>query len=90
MALFGRRKVEERALTRQTLPAIFLPETSPATVGPYTATRIGDVFACVRCLADSAASLALIAYRRTADGRVRAGGRVQELTPPPARLVPTT
>src|SRR5262245_43417827 len=90
MAIFGRRKVEERALTRQTLPAVFLPEPSPAVVGPYAATRIGDVYACVRVLADSAASLPLIAYRRTTDGRVRAGGQVQQLLDEPAPATTTT
>lgn len=44
--------------------------------------RIADVYACVRVLADSAASVPLISYRRTSVGRVRlSGGQL------PARLI---
>jgi HK97 family phage portal protein len=89
MALFGRRKTEDRALQRGTIPSVFLPDPATGTVGPHAATRIADVYACVRVLADSAASLPLIAYRRTAQGRVRAGGRAQELIDRPAPATTT-
>jgi HK97 family phage portal protein len=38
---------------------------------PERALQVGDVWACVRVLADAAASVPLIPYRRTATGRVR-------------------
>jgi HK97 family phage portal protein len=89
MPLFGRRKTEERALKRGTIPSVFLPDPAAGTMGPRAATRVGDVYACIRVLADSAASLPLIAYRRTPAGRVRAGGRVQELLDRPAPATTT-
>ena len=89
MAIFRRRRIEDRALTRATLPDVMLPEPSAAVVGPTSAMRIGDAFACVRVLADSAASLPLIAYRRTEQGRVRAGGQAQDLIDAPAPATTT-
>ena len=47
--------------------------------------QIADVFACVRCLADSAASVPLIPYRATDAGRTRlSGGRLPGLLDEPA------
>ena len=51
--------------------------------------RISDVFACVRLLADTAASLPLVAYRHLADGdRERFSGRLTDLlaTPSPGNV----
>src|SRR4051794_9506696 len=55
----------------------------------HAGLRIPDVFACVRALSESAASLPLVAYRRTDQGRVRAGGRTQELLDAPAPATTT-
>jgi HK97 family phage portal protein len=84
-----RRRTEDRALTRDTIPAVFLPDPSATSMGPNAALRIADVFAAVRVLAESAASLPLIAYRKTPEGRVRAGGRVQQLIDHPAPATST-
>jgi phage portal protein BeeE len=87
VALFGRRKIEDRALTRDTIPSVFLPDQSAAAVGPRAATRLGDVYAAVRVLADSAASLPLIAYRRTPEGACAPAGGCRRCStnprPPP-------
>jgi HK97 family phage portal protein len=86
---WGKRKAEDRALTvKDTIPPAF-PELGPTAMTTNTAMRIADVFACVRVLAESAASLPLIAYRRTDQGRVRAGGNAQELIDHPAPAVTT-
>jgi len=57
-----------------------------ASVTPASAMTIADAFACIRALADAAASLPLHVYRRTKDGRERAEGRTADLlrTPAPA------
>ncbi len=92
MRLFRRSSsVEDRALTRATLPAALLPEArSGQPISPDAALRIADVFACVRCLADTAASLPLVAYRRTADGgRERFDGRLADLLRRPAPATTT-
>jgi phage portal protein BeeE len=58
--------VEDRVLTRTNVPAAMLPSTPGGqTITPQTATRISDAYACIRALADAAASLPLITYRRT-------------------------
>lgn len=80
---FGRRaRVEDRALTRETVPEVFFP-TSPAgpPVTPRNALAIADAYACCRVLADSAASLPLHVYRRGPDG-----GRERAQTPTADRL----
>jgi phage portal protein BeeE len=65
-----RRDHEQRTLTRQTLPATFFAsEAGDAGITPTSAMSIADVFACVRALADAAASLPLIVYRRTQQRR---------------------
>jgi len=89
--MFGRRraKIEDRAMTRDTIPSVFLPDSGAVSLGPHASMRVADCFACIRALADAAASLPLIAYRRTDQGRVRAGGRVQELIDNPAPATTT-
>jgi HK97 family phage portal protein len=95
VGLFTRRPraddIEDRALTAETLPPVFLggiypygePTDSPL-VAPSTALRIGTVFACVRLLADTAASLPLVAFRDTPTGRVKTTGRLASLLANPA------
>src|SRR4051794_8981988 len=91
MALFRRHREEDRTLSRETrtLPSVFLPDPTAPSIGTHAAMRVADVFACVRVLSESAASLPLVAYRRTTAGRVRAGGRVQELIDAPAPATTT-
>jgi len=87
---WGRKKTEDRALKIEaTKSSAFFPDLNTTAIGTNTAMRIADVFACVRVLAESAASLPLIAYRKTDAGRVRAGGQAQELIDHPAPAVTT-
>jgi HK97 family phage portal protein len=89
---FWRRRTEDRTLPREdTYPT--LGPTYAETVGvgqvesitPTAALRIADVWACVRVLADSAASLPLVAYRRSPNGdRERFRGRLANLLDRPA------
>jgi HK97 family phage portal protein len=66
-------RVEDRALTRETLPAVLFPSTAAGVVvSERGALAIADAYACVRVLSDTAASLPLHVYRRTNEGRVRA------------------
>lgn len=51
---------------------------------PRNALAIADVYSCVRALSDAAASIPLIPYRKTADGRTRADGRLSDLLRRPA------
>jgi HK97 family phage portal protein len=85
---FGRRRgapVEDRALTAANVPPVMLNATpSDSTVTPGNALAVADVFACVRALSDAAASIPLIPYRRTAEGRTRASGRLSVLLRQPA------
>lgn len=54
-------------------------------LGPSTALQVGDVWACVKVLADAAASVPLIAYRRLDSGRVRlSSGKLAGLLDRPA------
>ena len=72
---------EDRALTRDSLPAVMLADTAAgAAVTPRNALALADVWACVRALADAAAMCPLIVYR---DGP---GGR-QRVTDGPAALL---
>ncbi len=90
MQFLRRRKAEERSLAFH--PALTEPwEASLGLNYKTTASttdgslQIADVFACVRCLADSAASVPLIAYRAGDSGRVRlTGGRLSNLLDKPA------
>jgi phage portal protein BeeE len=85
-----RRKAEDRSLTRtDTYPSYGSP-LQVGDVDPTEALRIADAYACVRCLADSAASLPLIAYHRLPDGgRERFSGRLADLIANPAPATTT-
>jgi len=61
----------------ESLPSILFPKTTAGVVvSERGALTIADAYACVRCLADSAASLPLHVFRRTPGGRVRADDTV--------------
>jgi HK97 family phage portal protein len=68
-------KHEDRALTRDTVPASMLPYSRSALrdVGTSNALRVANAYAAVRVLADAVASLPPKVYRRTEAGRVAAG-----------------
>jgi HK97 family phage portal protein len=84
-SLRRRENVEDRALSAQTVPASMLTSTpGGASVTPGNAMAISDVFAAVRALSDAAASLPLIAYRRTDGGRERLEGGTADLLRNPA------
>ena len=55
----GRRRVEDRTLTTGNVPPVMLTGFDAGPVNRDAALRIADVFAAVRCLSDSAASLPL-------------------------------
>ena len=77
--------VEDRTLPREDTYPSFGPIYSTTDIGPTAALRIADVFACVRALADSAACLPLIAYRRLEDEtRERSHGHLADLLDDPA------
>ncbi|HEY4098381.1 MAG TPA: phage portal protein [Baekduia sp.] len=62
---FGRRKVEDRALTRESVPGVFFPDTAAgAPVTERSAMSITDVYGCVGWLARTASTLPLHGYRR--------------------------
>ena len=67
---------ESRTITPGTTPEALLPTSTTAlpTVSETTALKIADVFAAVRVLADSLASLPARVYRETPGGRIPAGG----------------
>jgi len=76
---------EDRALTRQSVPPTLLAGSTPGpTVTPKSALSIADAYACIRALADAAASLPLVPYRRTPNGRQRLGGSTADLLAAPA------
>jgi HK97 family phage portal protein len=74
------RRAEQRTLTFSPWP--LLP-ADPA-LAPGSALGNPDVYACVRVLADAAASCPLIVYRRQGDGRRRASGKTTDLLRAPA------
>lgn len=78
--------VEERALTRATVPPSLLPLSTAgeSRITPANALAVADCFACVRVLSESAASLPLIPYRRVGDGRERWDGPLADLLDRPA------
>jgi len=84
----GKRRVEDRALSTTanaaSSPSVMLDLAAPGTVTPANALAIADVYAAVRCLSDAAASVPLIPYRKTSDGRTRADGRLSDLLRQPA------
>lgn len=62
-------RVEDRAVTRATLPPSVLGDSAAGpAITPRNALTLADAYACVRVLADSAASLPLHTYRRAIDG----------------------
>jgi HK97 family phage portal protein len=78
------RRGEERTLAQPTLQPLFT-YFPIGTITPTTAPLNPDVYACMRVLADAAASCPLIVYRRRADGeRSRASGRTAELLRAPS------
>ncbi len=80
-----KRAPEDRTLTAGTVPAVMLSSTpGGTTVTPNSALAIADVWACIRTLSYAAASVPLIPYRRTADGRERATGALADLLRNPA------
>lgn len=84
MGLF-RRRTEDRALTAQTVPPIMLSSTvGGEAITARSALAIADAYACIRALADAAASLPLVPYRRTPNGRQRLGGSTADLLAAPA------
>jgi HK97 family phage portal protein len=70
---FRRRRLdrsEDRALTRETLPSVYLPEqTSGEVPGIRAAAGIADVFACVKVLERGAEMAPLRCYRKGEVGR---------------------
>lgn len=69
------------------MPSAF---AAPGEVSPTNALSIADAYACVRALADAAASLPLVVYRRTEAGRIRQDGRTAELIARPAPATTTS
>src|SRR4051794_21979180 len=75
-------------MTVQNVPSLMLQRTdSGVPVSPRGAMAVADAYACIRCLADAAASLPLHVYRRTSAGRERLQGGVAELLRRPAPAV---
>lgn len=66
-------RVEDRALTRSTMPAVFFPQTLAGADAPTVRTAMGhvDVFACLSVYARMFTLLPWHVYRRTAGGRTR-------------------
>jgi HK97 family phage portal protein len=66
-------RVEDRAITRESLPPVMVTGTSAGPViSPRNALSVPAAWACVRALVDAASSLPLHCHRRTPAGRVRA------------------
>jgi phage portal protein BeeE len=86
VGFFRRRRAEARTLTKETVPPVMLPSVpGETTVTPTNALSIADAYACIRALADAAASLPLIVYRRRGSGRERVeGGTTADLLRNPA------
>jgi HK97 family phage portal protein len=82
----GRRRVaEDRALApANTAPPMLTLPGVGQPVTPANALAVADVFACVRCLSDAAASIPLVPYRRTKNGRSRDDGALADLLRRPA------
>lgn len=87
--LLGRpAEAESRALTRETAPASFFPgDGLGPVVGERTALLLADVFACVRVLSHTCASVPQLTYRRTDEGRERWMGPPGPLLRNPAPAV---
>jgi phage portal protein BeeE len=84
-----RRAPETRSLTKSNVPSVFFAAGPGETaVTPSNALTIADAYACVRALADAAASLPLIVYRRTnGSTRDRVENATAELLRNPAPAV---
>jgi HK97 family phage portal protein len=83
------RTTEDRSLSAGSVPPVMLQSTPGGAVTPDGALKIADAYACIRALADAAASLPLHVYRRSDTGRVRATGRTAELIERPAPAMTT-
>jgi HK97 family phage portal protein len=84
MGLF-RRKSEERTLALPGWTNDWNLFNQHDLAGRSGALGIADVYACVRCLSDAAASVPLVTYRRTDSGRQRLySGRLPELLQRPS------
>ena len=72
-------------LTAANVPAVMLADTiAGEAVTPTSSLALLDVFAAVRRLSDGVASMPLVLYRKTADGRERAEHPSAELLRRPA------
>jgi len=82
----AKRRVEDRALTVENVPPAMLSTIASGVpvITPDAAMQIADVYACIRALSDAAATLPLIPYRKTAQGRTRDTGRLADLLRRPA------
>ena len=85
----AQRRGEDRTLTRSSFPEAWYPETlAGPPVSARSALAIADAYACVRVLADSAASLPLKVFRRRPDGtRERVRNATADLLNGPAPAV---
>jgi HK97 family phage portal protein len=82
------RRGETRDLTKATVPDVFFGGDGYALpVSPRGAIALADVLACVRRIADTAASLPLHVYRRSERGRERVREGTGELLFRPAPAV---
>jgi HK97 family phage portal protein len=82
------RKTEDRTLTKQNVPPVLWSAAPGDTsVTPSNALTCADAYACVRALADAAASLPLHVYRRRGDGRERVDNPTARLLNNPAPSV---
>jgi HK97 family phage portal protein len=84
---FRRRPLEDRALTRENVPTLMLAASQVPGISPRSALSVSDAYACIRALADSAASLPLHVYRRTDAGREWVEGGAAEPLRSPAAAV---
>jgi HK97 family phage portal protein len=87
------RKTEDRSLQQPSHFPVYpaYPVLDVGDIGPTAALQITDVFACVRVLSDSAASLPLIPYRTLPDGsRERFSGRITDLIARPSPAATTS
>jgi HK97 family phage portal protein len=75
----SRGEHEDRTLSASNVPPVMLESTPGGPVTVNRALGVADVWACVRVLSDAAASVPLIPYRRTQDGRVRSDGALADL-----------
>lgn len=92
MEYFGFRdpeRVEDRTITLDDQSPGLMLYSPAGTVTPHNALELADVWACIRALADAAASLPLHIYRRTPDGRQRLDNQTAALLERPAPAATT-